>query len=453
VTTFDLVVRNGLVATRRGLQPWTVCVSGGRIVAVVEAGEPVAAAEELDASGLWVLPGVIDAHVHLREPGMTHKEDFSTGTAAAARGGVTTIADMPNTLPPTTTGERYREKLALVAPRARVDFALWAGASDPAELDAFAELGAIGVKVYMTEPSQGSQYPAELGIRDDGHLYDVLARAVHLATPSIEARLRRTWAGRPLGALVDEIAGESRLDKLVAADRLLRLARATGARVHVAHVPAPVVPLLIRARAAGVRVTSESFAPFMSTELLPIAGVLGFDRYRRPDEVELLWKALGRGDVELIATDHAPHTLEEKRRGDVDVLDCASGYPELETFVPMLVDAVHAGRISVERLVAVISAMPARLLRLDDRKGAIEPGLDADLTLVDPDSRWVIRGAELATRCRWTPFEGREVRGRVVATLLRGTLAMKDGEVLAAEGDGRYLTPAGAPSGVEVHAS
>src|SRR5581483_6623421 len=288
----------------------------GRIAAVLDADERADADEAIDATGLWVLPGVVDVHVHLRDPGMTHKEDFATGTAAAARGGVTTVADMPNTLPPTTTAERYRSKLAEVAPKAHVDFALWAGASDPAELDELASLGAIGVKVYMTEPAQGPQYPAELGVTDDGHLYDVLERAaeldllvaVHLATPPVEARIRRGWAGRPLRELAEAIAHEPRLDKLIAGERVLRLAEATGARLHIAHVPAPVVPLLARARARGLRVTSESFAPFMSTELLDDAGVLGFDRYRRPDEVEQLWAALRSGAVDIVATDHAPHT-------------------------------------------------------------------------------------------------------------------------------------------------
>ncbi len=443
----DLVVHGGLLATSSGLWPGSVAIADGRIAVVADSRTRLEGHTVLDASGQWVLPGIVDAHVHLRDPGMTHKEDFASGTKAAARGGVTTVADMPNTLPPTVTAELFESKLLDVAEKAYVDFALWAGGTRPTEFARFADLGAVGVKIYLNRPGQGDQYFDELSVGDDGVLYDIFEQAagldvlvaVHLSNPPLEARWRATWRERPFEDLRNEIANESRIDKVEAAQRVLLLAGATGVRLHIVHVPAAALPMVHEAKAEGIRVTAESFLPFMSTDLIGSCGLLGFDRYRRPDEIRALWEALGSGLIDTLATDHAPHTLAEKMRGNDDVTTCPSGYPELETGLPMMIDRVLAGEIGLDRLVRSMAHQPAVLAGIADRKGAIRPGLDGDLVVVDPLADWTIRGDELATKSGWSPFEGRCLRGRIRAVVQRGRVIVRDGEVLAQPGNGSFL--------------
>lgn len=443
-------MRGGQVVTATGMYVADIVVSGGKIVAVTEPGLDLCTAEVVDASGRWVLPGVVDIHVHLRDPGYTTKEDFASGTAAAACGGVTTIADMPNTRPPTTTPDRYEQKRELAERKAHIDFALWAGGLDGSSYVHFRDLGAVGIKLYLAGPAQGEQYDDELAVRDDRMLYRALHAAaavdlpvaVHLANPAIEDVWRQHWHGRGFADLATDVAAESRLDKIEAAQRVLLLAEHTGAHVHLVHVPAAVLDLVHAAKARGVQVTAESFLPFMSTTDIPTAGPLGFDRYRRPDEVEALWEAMRSGPVDTVATDHAPHTWEEKQRATDDLLSSPSGYPELETGLPMMLDAVSQGRLTPTRMVDLMCTRPARLAGLAPRKGAVVVGADADLVVVDPAREWTIRSDELRTKAGWTPFDGRKGRGRIDRVILRGETITLDGAVTANAGNGRYLARA-----------
>lgn len=423
----ELVVAGGTVVTEAGSRPADVVVTGGRIATLTEPGAG-RADRRVDATGLWVLPGMVDIHVHLRDPGLTHKETFATGTAAAARGGITAVADMPNTVPPLLTADDFAAKRAHAEGAAHVDFGLWAGATRPEEFSAFAAAGAVGVKVFLAGPEQGDQYRDDLGVGDDGQLLEIMdaARraglpvAVHLANPAIERTWRRSWRGRALPDLRAEICSESRLDKVEAAQRVLLLAGHTGARLHLVHVSAAVLPLVARAKRDGLAVTAESFAPFVSTDDFGRLGVRGYDRYRRPDEITQLWEALVTGAVDNLASDHAPHTWAEKAAGDTDVSACPSGYPELDTIVPMLLHEVLEGRLRPETLVRRYAAAPARIAGWAGRKGAIEPGRDADLVLFDPTASWTVSAADCRSKAGWSPFEGRRLRGRVRRVLLRG---------------------------------
>jgi dihydroorotase (multifunctional complex type) len=458
-TRFDLAVVNGRLVLPGGeVLEGSVAVRGGRIAALAGRAVELDADEVIDAGGHLVLPGIIDLHVHFRDPGLTHKEDFASGSRAAAKGGVTTVGDMPNTRPPTTTARRFADKCKDVASKAHVDHVLWGGVSGPDEIEGFATEGATGVKVFLTkfERRQATEWTGaesphspELFVEDDAVLLDIFAEAarvglpvaVHLGNQQLLRRRLFRWDGKPFAEIRQELLRKGDLGTVESAQRCALLARASGAHLHFVHVPPSVLPVAAQAKREGTRLTVESFCPFMSTELMDQLGPLGYNRYMAPDEIEAVWQALRDGTIDNIGTDHAPHTLEEKKRGFEDILSCPSGYPEVETSLPMMFDAMLAGRLTLARLVELMASEPARIARIQDRKGAIAIGRDADLVILDPAREWTITSEALETKSKWTPFAGRRVRGWPRMTILRGTVIMRDGAVVGEPGFGRLLRP------------
>lgn len=450
--TFDLLITNGRLVLPDGIRDGSIGVSGGLIAAVLPAHTPAAGERVVDASRLHVLPGLFDMHVHFREPGQTHKETFETGTAAAAVGGFTGVAEMPNTLPPTTTAERLRDKRALADRRAHVDFALWGGAGSADRVAELAAAGAAGIKVYLgleTAADAHADAPSELVVADDGQLFDILEAAatvdtlvaVHCGNRPLRERSRRAWRGRGFDALKAEITTEPQLHKVEAVSRTLMLAKEIGVRVHIVHVPAPALTQIREAKDRGVRVTAEAALPFVTHDKLDVIGELGFDRYRSVDDAMALWAAARDGTIDILATDHAPHTLDEKRTGRVDLLASPSGYPELDTALPMLLDAVNRGLLDLPRLVQLMASEPRRILRLD-AGGTLEVGAEANIVLVDLRRTEFIERARLQSKARWSPFEGWSVTGWPVLTFLRGTEIAADGRLSGALYGGRFMRPA-----------
>jgi dihydroorotase len=429
---YPLIVRRGTCVTHSGIAVADVAVRDGRIAAVGDLTR-CEADQEVDARGLHVLPGVIDSQVHFREPGLEHKEDLATGTASAVMGGVTAVFEMPNTKPPTTSAEALADKLRRADGRVCCDVAFFAGAS-PDNVAELADLerreGCAGVKVFMGS-STGS-----LLVEDDADLERVLKYgrrrvAVHAED---EPRLRERRA------LVEEGADPSRhpdwrdVDAaLRATRRLLAAARWAGRPVHVLHVSTAdeLSVLADHHDLATVEVTPQHLtlaAPECYEELGTRAQMN--PPIRSAEHREALWKAVAEGLVDVVGSDHAPHTVEEKSR---PYPDSPSGMPGVQTLLPLLLDHHHAGRLSLPRLVDLTSAGPARIFGVAG-KGRIALGYDADLTLVDLERRKRIDGAWLASRCGWSPFEGRTVHGWPIGTIVRGQLVMLDGERLDAPG-------------------
>jgi dihydroorotase len=446
---FDLLIRGAQLVLPDGIKAGAVAVSDGRIAALLEPGTPAAAERVVEADGLAALPGMFDMHVHFREPGQTHKETFETGTAAAAVGGFTGVAEMPNTVPPTTSAHRLLDKKALAAGRSHVDFALWGGAGSAQRVGELARAGAAGVKVYLgleTARDAHSDAPAELVVGDDAAFCDILEAAaeasvvvaVHCGNQALRSRSRQPWRGKGFAELKAEIASEPQLHKVEAVSRTLLLAEESGARVHIVHVPARALPHVRRAKERGVAVTAEAALPFVTHDLLDEIGELGFDRYHSVEDARQIWAAVRDGTVDVLATDHAPHTLREKRAGRVDLLASPSGYPELDTAVPMLLDAVNRGLLTLERLVAVMSFEPARILGLS-QKGALRVGGDADLVIVDMKREAVIERSRLRSKAGWSPFEGRRLIGWPVRTFLRGQEIAAEGRLTDSHPNGLFL--------------
>lgn len=426
----DLLVHGGAVWTPSGLERLDVGIRGGRIVALGALGGH-AAAERLDAAGLTVLPGVIDTQVHFREPGLEHKEDLGTGTAAAALGGVTAIFEMPNTSPSTTTAALLADKVARARQKAWVDFAFFAGATgeDP---EVLAQLerqeGCCGVKIFMGS-STGS-----LLVSEDAALERVLRAgrrrvAVHCED---EDRLRERKALVAQGADPRQHpVWRDEESALRATTRLLRLARDAGRPVHVLHVTtAEELTLLAQHRdLATVEVTPQHLL-LSAPDCYERLGT--FAQMNPPIRGEhhrlALWEAVRNGLVDLIGSDHAPHTREEKAR---PYPQSPSGMPGVQTLLPLLLDQVARGALSLGRLVDLCCAAPQRVYNLA-RKGRVALGYDGDLTLVDLQARRTLQHSQQASRCGWTPFDGVEVQGWPTATVVRGRVVMRDGELLGA---------------------
>lgn len=425
---YDLIVRRGTCALPGGMVQADLGVRGERIAALGDLGGATAE-EEIDARHLHVLPGIVDSQVHLREPGHEHKEDLSTGTRAAVLGGVTAVFEMPNTHPNTTGGPELRDKLERARGRAWCDHAFYLGVTaDNADDLGSLELlpGCAGAKIFMGS-STGT-----LLVEDDATLARALRSgrrrvAVHCED---EARLiERRPLAEAEGATVHQHPVWRDAETAVRASRrLLRLARAAGRRVHVLHVTtAEEMELLAGARdIATVEVTPQHLtleAPDCYDRLGTLAQMNPPIREGRHREA--LWRGIQGGIADVIGSDHAPHTREEKAQ---PYPSSPSGMTGVQTLVPILLDHVHRGRLSLERFVDLTAGAAARVFGLAG-KGRLALGYDADLTLVDLSAERVIEERWIASRCGWTPFDGMRVTGWPMATVIRGSAVMRDGQV------------------------
>lgn len=433
--TYDLIIRGGTTVTPNGTGVADIGVRNGRIAAIGSLAG-AGAAEEIDAVGLHVLPGVIDSQVHFREPGLEHKEDLSTGTAAAAMGGVVAVFEMPNTKPSTTTADAIRDKLARADGRAWTDHAFFIGAAGD-NIDHLAEWeripGCAGIKIFMGS-STGS-----LLVADDDTLARVLAQgfrriAVHcedeyrleerkpIAEAGAHPRVHHQWRDAETA--------------LRATRRLVRLAEAARRRVHVLHVTtADEMAFLAGHKDLATVETTPQHLTLAAPDCYERLGTLAQMNppIREGHHREALWRAITDGVIDVLGSDHAPHTLDEKAK---PYPQSPSGMTGVQTLVPLMLDHVNAGRLTLERFVDLTSSGVARIYNLAG-KGRVALGYDADFTIVDMKTERVITNQWIVSRCGWTPFDGTRVTGWPIATVVRGQAVMRDGQLI---GD-----PAGKP--------
>jgi dihydroorotase len=425
--TYDLIVRGGEVVNHAGRGRADVGVRDGKIAFVGDLSQ-ASAGETIDAAGLHVLPGVIDTQVHFREPGLEWKEDLETGSHAAVLGGVTAVFEMPNTQPNTTDAETLADKLKRANGRMACDHAFYVGGThDNAHLLGELERlpGCCGVKVFMGA-STGT-----LLVADDAGVTDILRHVSRRATFHSEDEMRLAER-RPLAREGDWTSHPEVRDAIAAlrsTERLLRIARELGKRIHVLHVTtAEEIELLARHRdIASVEITPQHLtltAPEAYERLKALAQMNPPIREARHQAG--LWRGIQQGVADVLGSDHAPHTLEEKAK---PYPASPSGMPGVQTLVPVMLDHVAKGRLTLERFVDLTSAGAQRIFGIAG-KGRMAEGWDADLTLVDLNARRVLDHADMATRSRWTPFHGMEVQGWPMATIIRGRTVMRDGEIL-----------------------
>ena len=425
--SFDRVFAGGTIWTPNGPIETDLGVRAGIISGFGSLSD--AAEDVIDVKGLTVLPGVIDSQVHFREPGLEHKEDLEHGTRGAALGGVTSLFEMPNTDPPTTTEEAINDKIGRALNRAWTDFAFFAGAS-PENLSDLSKLeslpGVSGVKMFMGS-STGS-----LLVSDDKDVLRVLENgyrrvAVHCED---EERLRERMSLVSDGAPVSMHAEWRDVETaLRATTRLLRLARQAGRRIHTLHITTAdeMVVLKDNKDVATVEVLPQHLT-LSAPEAYERLGSLAQQNppIRRVKHREALWQAIQDGVVDCIGSDHAPHTLEEKQR---PYPRSPSGMTGVQTLVPVMLDHVSAGRLTLQRFIDLTSSGPARIFGIA-RKGRIALGYDADLTIVDLKKKRTITNDWIVSKSKWTVYDGQTVTGWPIKTVVRGQIVMSDNEVL-----------------------
>lgn len=426
--TYDLLIKGATIVNHDGEGVRDLAIKNGRIAALGQLGA-VKAAETLDAKGLHILPGVIDTQVHFREPGLTHKEDLETGSRSAVAGGVTAVFEMPNTNPLTTTAELLAQKVAAAKKRMFCDFAFFVGGTRE-NIDDLPHLekleGSAGVKVFMGSST------GDLLVDDKPSLERIIAKISRRASfhaedeDRLKSRMHLRRAGDPSSHPVwrDEEAA------LLATKRLICLAERYGKRVNVLHIStAEEMDFL------------KDHKEFATVEVTPhhltLEGPECYERLgtyvqmnppvRDARHREAIWAAVASGVVDVLGSDHAPHTREEK---DHEYPGSHSGMTGVQTLVPIMLDHVNAGRLSLQRFVDLTSHGPQRLFGIRG-KGRIAVGYDADLTIVDLKRRHMITNAWIESRVGWTPYDGVTVTGWPAGTFVRGRKVMWEGEILA----------------------
>jgi dihydroorotase (multifunctional complex type) len=444
-----VLLTNGTLVSSTGLQQADVLIDGERIAAIIDpattrsvqslrdsrqspiSNPSIANLQEIDAAGMLVLPGLIDVHTHMRQPGGEQKEDFYTGTCAALAGGVTSIFAMPNTSPALIDRPTLELALDLARQNAVCDYGVFLGATNTNQrlkLDN-SDLRECGLKMYMGSST------GDLLVEDFGAQYEHFLLYPHERVIAVHAEHEPAvrYFGQH-GERRPHIAAELEVARAVA------LAARCNRRVHICHVSSRREVEIIRdAKARGVPVTCEYAPHYLFLTAGYEAGAPGSPAplyqmnppLRNDDDIATLWSNLDVADC--IATDHAPHTLEEKRSPRPP-----SGVPGLETMLPLLLTAAHEGRLTLPDVVRLVCEGPARIFHIA-AKGRIAPGYDADITLVDPNEQWIVGDKPILSKCGWTPFAGWQLRGAVKQVLVRGRLAFANGKVVAARGSGKRI--------------
>jgi dihydroorotase (multifunctional complex type) len=453
----DLRISGGDVATPDGVRRADVLIADGKIAGVVAPDLEISeVGSTIDAAGKLVLPGMVDPHVHTREPGFTHKEDITTTGQAAAAGGVTTIFGMPNLNPPTSSAKLLDEVFELYAARSVVDYNHNPAATVVEEIAGMADRGIRAFKVFMVvDTGRTYPHPAGTGMHNHGDLLRMMDTIRPTGLPFMihphDQALMDYIEGEIIGGGENTPAGYAKAYAAregviwdTACDVLIRLAEAADCHIHLMHMQTRrSIDAVRRAKARGIKVTCEvnHWTLFLGKwsdveELGPYAL-----SYWLPEDAQAaVWEGLNDGTIDMLSSDHGPHTREEKEIGYTEMWKAHTGTPGIQWQLPLLLEAVQQGKLTLERAVELTASRPAEVFGLAETKGALAVGLDADVAIVDPNQSQVITNERDLSRCGWTPYDGRTCAVTVDRTILRGTEIYADGVVTGQPGGGRMAT-------------
>lgn len=455
---YDVIIRGGTVVSASGRMRADLAITGQKIAAVLPAGESTSALRVIDASGLMVLPGLVDTHVHLRDPARPDRETFETGTAAAAAGGVTTVCEMPTSDPPVNSADRLVERARTVQGRALVDFALYGGAGPEnlEEIPRLAKAGAVAFKTWLHAPAKGREEEfvglACPSIEDLPAVMTAVARTGLRHAMHCEDQATLDDAAREVEGMIAAPGIVYALSRPVAAEdsavrRVLEIAKKVGARVQIVHISSPsAVRLVDAARRDGVDVTTETCPHYLvlDEQALKLYGPFAkCNPPLRPESaVEELWHYLQLGRIDVIGSDHCAFLPSELTSGLDDIFSSPPGLPGIETMLPALLSAADEGRLSLEDIVRLTSQRASELFGLKT-KGALQAGFDADFVFVDSDEKWTYESSRAFSKAGLNArfFEDHVFTGRVKQTWARGR-QMFDGEkITGVPGSGQFVTP------------
>jgi len=438
--TADLNLINAKILDNKGFMEAGISIDAGRICKIAKPPNLPRASRTIDVKGKIALPGLIDAHVHLRDLELSYKEDFFTGTCAAAAGGFTTVLDMPNTKPPTNTPERLIDKVQRAKDQIMVNVGFYA--AFPREYSQFSEMvqnGAIAFKVYLYHPV------TELDIYQDDVLLSAFEQAkglnrvvaVHAEEGNVVQRMEEGFlkSGK---TSIDHFLKAHSVDREVnAVKRVLRLAKQVGLQLNISHVSAAQSIDLIKGFKSQVTCEITPHHLLLTTSDLHAQGgkALTNPPLRSRFDASRLWRAVNEGVIDILVSDHAPHSLEEKK-GE-NVWKISPGFPGLETTLPLLLNQVNHGRMMWNRLIQMLAIKPAEIFRLN--RGSIQVGGVADLVIVDMKREYKIDSSKFHSKAKYSPFDGWKVKGKPIKTFVNGQLVMEEGEIVAKPGIGQIM--------------
>jgi len=438
---YDLILKNGTLVTPSQSFTGDVAVSGGKIAALGRLGSFDTADDVYDAQGKFILPGIIDAHVHFRDPGLNEKEDFQTGSLAAAFGGITLAADMPNVLPVTSTVERFNEKARIAKEKSFIDFAPFALLAEESDIENLKNTGALAFKVFLGTST------GDIAAPQDGALFEKMCECAkagmrigfHAETSEINshfASICKTKSGAG-----GELLAEARpvISEVLAIQKALCYAQYTGAKIHIHHVTSRDGALLIdEAKKKGIAVSAETCPHYLLLDANSVAHKV-YPPIRNAIHRDGLWDALSRGTIDIIASDHAPHAAHEK---EMPLWEAPAGLCGVETFVPLFLNEVNKGNLSLNDFVRLASETPAKIWGVYPQKGNLLPGADADFTIVDMNVKSKIDINRLHSKSKTCAYDGMEVQGMPTSTIVRGRFVVKDGLLTGGKGYGVLVSPA-----------
>ncbi|UOQ48926.1 allantoinase AllB [Gracilibacillus caseinilyticus] len=462
---WDLKIINGTIVNALESYQANIFVKDGKIAAITSEDLPGEAKEVIDAKEKHVLPGLIDTHVHSRDPGPTYKEDFAHSTRAAAAGGITTVFEMPNTTPPVSNAVNFDSQNENLGSKAYVDYGLWGiciGHLNNGDIQDLHQKGVIGFKFFwgyaVHKDTYQLMYNYKPGMEDvippfdDGQVYEMMEEvaktgqlfAVHAESNELIQTLTNRVEESGGRTYEDMIKGRPNVAEALTVSKGIQMAKAAGVRFHVLHVSSEEGLDLVRdAQIKGLPVTVETCPHylFLSNEdyqdVGPQMKVYPPVKYKKDQDA--IWRGIADGTISHVCSDHAPHTEEEK---DGDLWSIPAGMCGVESMVPLMLNAVNEKKITLSDMVGLLSEEPAKLFGIYPKKGSLHIGADADITIVDMEKQAVIERDKLHSKSKVTAYDGFQVQGMPVQTIVRGNTIMKDGEIIGEKGHGKLITPA-----------